>query len=45
MRGVLKNEHMKSTLTGVHPAPMVKWGFHVAIKKQQPTGCALKMNT
>jgi hypothetical protein len=23
---------MKSPLTGVHPAPMIIWGFHVAIK-------------
>jgi hypothetical protein len=33
-RGALKNEHMKSTRPGVHPARMIIWGFHMANKNQ-----------
>jgi hypothetical protein len=32
------------TSTGT-PSTNDHWGFHVTIKKQQPIGCALKINT
>lgn len=36
---------MKSPRAEAHPARMIIWGFHVAIKNQQAIACALKMNT
>jgi hypothetical protein len=36
--GILKDKHfgeMKSPRAGLHPAPMIIWGFHVAIKNSR----------